>query len=54
MRTEKAEYLRDLVHELAEMAEQDDLELFAYLLRMAEAEAAQEIERKAGKSTASR
>lgn len=43
MRSERVEYMRDLTHELAELAEQEGKELIAHLLRLAEAQVTEEI-----------
>jgi hypothetical protein len=43
-RSETAEHIRDIIHELAAQAESTDLMVLAYLLRMVEVEAESVLE----------
>ena len=52
MKDGSIEYLRDMVHELADIAEENGVETLAYVLRMAETAAKQEIEERKSKCAA--
>jgi hypothetical protein len=54
MSTENLEYIRDLTSEVAKLAEADGQSLVAYILRMAEAEAYEQVTKKSTRSQRAR